>query len=554
MKMSKNNSAVALLIACFVALGNADAFAQEAEAGDTNTSATRPADISQNQSDVSTNGMSTNSVASDQTSPTIRKGPVVVFFRTVELSTNESAEAVVVIGGSAIVHGRVRDAVVAIGGSVRADSEIGDAAVAVLGNVIAGSGAHIHDAAVAVGGSITLEDNALVDGDAVAIGGGVSVAKKATVKGIVQPVEFNIPGLPKFEGVQNWITYCLMEMRPLAPQVRFVWIIAGVFALVYFLVAVAFPNSVQVCVSEMTTRPATTFLVGLLTKVLIPIIALVLAATGIGLLVIPFLLAAVFFAVIMGKVALLEGLGGAFGRPFGLQLASQSLIAFLIGLVVLTLLYMVPILGFVVYCIFAIWGLGIGTTAAFSRMRRERRPQPAQPPMNLAHSMPASSAYAAATTQTISGTGEQTQGSSPSAVLAAPPVQPALPAALSYPRAGFWERMGAAFLDCALLGLTIALVGPFVFLVALAYFAGMWTWKGTTIGGIVLKLQVVRYDGVSLNFLVALVRALAAAFSVVVLFLGFFWIGWDSEKQGWHDKIAGTVVVRLPRSVPLVCL
>jgi len=75
-----------------------------------------------------------------------------------------------------------------------------------------------------------------------------------------------------------------------------------------------------------------------------------------------------------------------------------------------------------------------------------------------------------------------------------------------------------------------------------------------TVGGVVLRLQVVRQDGGPLTFLVALVRALAAAFSAVVLFLGFFWIAWDNDKQGWHDKIAGTVVVRLPRSMPLVCL
>jgi len=70
----------------------------------------------------------------------------------------------------------------------------------------------------------------------------------------------------------------------------------------------------------------------------------------------------------------------------------------------------------------------------------------------------------------------------------------------------------------------------------------------------VLKLQVVRSDGQSVTFLAALVRALAAAFSVIVLLLGFLWIAWDRDKQGWHDKIAGTVVVRLPRSVPLVCI
>jgi uncharacterized RDD family membrane protein YckC len=39
-----------------------------------------------------------------------------------------------------------------------------------------------------------------------------------------------------------------------------------------------------------------------------------------------------------------------------------------------------------------------------------------------------------------------------------------------------------------------------------------------------------------------------------VLFLGFFWILWDKDQQGWHDKIAGTVVVRLPKALPLVCV
>jgi uncharacterized RDD family membrane protein YckC len=127
--------------------------------------------------------------------------------------------------------------------------------------------------------------------------------------------------------------------------------------------------------------------------------------------------------------------------------------------------------------------------------------------------------------------------------------------------------MGAAFLDMVVvgfitgmahgpLGFLLAFLSgpPIFFIVALAYFAGLWAWKGTTIGGIVLRLQVVRHDGGPLTFLVALVRGLAAALSAVVLFLGFFWIGWDRDKQGWHDKIAGTIVVRLSRSAPLVCL
>jgi uncharacterized RDD family membrane protein YckC len=139
----------------------------------------------------------------------------------------------------------------------------------------------------------------------------------------------------------------------------------------------------------------------------------------------------------------------------------------------------------------------------------------------------------------------------------ATPVPASPPVALAYPKASFWERMGAGFLDLVLVSILAELLPLPVLrpLVALAYFSGMWAWKGTTIGGVVLKLQVVRQANEGgLTFIVALVRALAAAFSIVVLFMGFFWIVWDKENQGWHDKIAGTVVVRLPRAMPLVCV
>ena len=55
-------------------------------------------------------------------------------------------------------------------------------------------------------------------------------------------------------------------------------------------------------------------------------------------------------------------------------------------------------------------------------------------------------------------------------------------------------------------------------------------WKGVTVGGAVLRLQVVRVDGKPLTFVVSLVRALGAAFSIAAAGLGYFWTGWDSEK------------------------
>ena len=79
----------------------------------------------------------------------------------------------------------------------------------------------------------------------------------------------------------------------------------------------------------------------------------------------------------------------------------------------------------------------------------------------------------------------------------------------------------------------------------MVYAAVMWKWKGTTVGGIVFGLHVVRVDDRPIEWETAIIRALACILSAVVLGLGFIWIAFDGEKQGWHDKIAGTVVVRM---------
>jgi len=63
---------------------------------------------------------------------------------------------------------------------------------------------------------------------------------------------------------------------------------------------------------------------------------------------------------------------------------------------------------------------------------------------------------------------------------------------------------------------------------------------------------VVRIDARPVDWPTAIVRALGCFISIVVIGLGFIWIAFDPEKQGWHDKIAGTVVVRVPNTVPLV--
>jgi uncharacterized RDD family membrane protein YckC len=128
----------------------------------------------------------------------------------------------------------------------------------------------------------------------------------------------------------------------------------------------------------------------------------------------------------------------------------------------------------------------------------------------------------------------------------------------AFPHARFRDRLAAFILDVLLVAITVELLyldGRGVeqrwFVLMLAYHIGFWTWKGTTVGGIICQLRVVRTNGEPLRFIDGLVRGLSGIFSLAVLGLGGLWILKDPERQAWHDKIAGTYVVKVPRHYPL---
>ena len=150
----------------------------------------------------------------------------------------------------------------------------------------------------------------------------------------------------------------------------------------------------------------------------------------------------------------------------------------------------------------------------------------------------------------------------PPVYASAPPVMPVVSAA-TLPRAGFLIRMGALLLDLILVGLLTGFVTgmlprvmqpepPSVFVLVAIYGAVMWKLRGTTIGGVVCGLKVVRLDERPIDWPTSCVRAVSCFLSMVVAGLGFIWIAIDDEKQAWHDKIAGTVVVRVPKGTSLL--
>jgi uncharacterized RDD family membrane protein YckC len=147
--------------------------------------------------------------------------------------------------------------------------------------------------------------------------------------------------------------------------------------------------------------------------------------------------------------------------------------------------------------------------------------------------------------------------------------------------AGFWQRLAAALIDLAVLAPVMllltwlaavitgihlpvashrgfdfwldmllagepALLGGFGLAVAIAliYLFLFQAMTGHTLGMRVLRVQVIDLYGDSPSILRSAARTAAYLASVATLGLGFFWIGFDSEKRALHDWLAGTYVVK----------
>lgn len=127
------------------------------------------------------------------------------------------------------------------------------------------------------------------------------------------------------------------------------------------------------------------------------------------------------------------------------------------------------------------------------------------------------------------------------------------------PKAGFWIRTIAYIVDAIVLVVVNSILSTLLLdgditrssglnlVVGLAYFLYFWSayGGGRTLGMRLFKLKVVKTDGTLLSLAGALVRYVGLIVSFVVLLIGVIWVAFDSQKQGWHDKIAGTYVVKV---------
>lgn len=139
--------------------------------------------------------------------------------------------------------------------------------------------------------------------------------------------------------------------------------------------------------------------------------------------------------------------------------------------------------------------------------------------------------------------------------------------------AGFWIRFGALLIDLVIM--TIVLYIPLSFIYGEEYWLGdqfiygfwdvflgyvvpivatIWFWLrffGTP-GKMATKLKIVdAKTGNKMSLGQAIGRYFAYIPAMLPLGLGLIWVGIDKKKQGWHDKLAGTVVVKTNQLEPV---
>jgi uncharacterized RDD family membrane protein YckC len=83
------------------------------------------------------------------------------------------------------------------------------------------------------------------------------------------------------------------------------------------------------------------------------------------------------------------------------------------------------------------------------------------------------------------------------------------------------------------------------FLTGMIYFIWFHGTVGQTPGKMLFGLRIIQISGEKMNIGVAFLRWVGSLVSGLVFLLGFIWIAFDGRKQGWHDKIAATLVIRL---------
>jgi hypothetical protein len=266
------------------------------------------------------------------------KGDRFSYRDTIVVARGETRDNVITVGGDVIVEGKVKKDVVAIGGTITVSGEV-------------------DDSVVGIGSKITLKATAVIHGDLVSLGGGVEKEPGHRIDGdTVYFKPSDITGKIFGGGVRGIFSLSLL---PIILVFKFVSIF--IWFMMTFLVSGLFPRQIALASNQVRTSFWPVFGTGLLALILYTIfiiIAAVLCLILIGIPILLFLAVAGFIVKIFGRVALFYFFGESLARGFNRQNVS-ALGGALLGLLFVSFIGFIPILGFLFTLCLSIIGWGV---------------------------------------------------------------------------------------------------------------------------------------------------------------------------------------------------
>jgi hypothetical protein len=284
--------------------------------------------------------------------------------RDVVVAAHESQDNVVILGGSAVIDGRVRKSVVALGGTVTVSGEVGEAVVGIGARIILKETAVVEGDVVALGGTLQKEPGCSVGGDTVYFQS-AELGDKLFKNGILAGV-FAFPLLPIILAIKLAFV--------------FLWLIAALIG------AAIFPKQIAFASGEIRKSFWPAFGIGLLAHIVFAGLVIFTALLSLILIGIPVLLALIASALliwIFGRLAAIHFFGDSLRRAFGSR-SSSVIGAVLLGLLIVSLIGFVPFFGLLFSFVINILGWGIAVRTKFGTtgnmfLKKPAPPAPAPP-------------------------------------------------------------------------------------------------------------------------------------------------------------------------------
>jgi hypothetical protein len=248
----------------------------------------------------------------------------------------------VVRGNLTLKHGAVsRDVSVVQGNAVVEGGALARDVVAVIGKVKLEGGATARQV-VSVGGDVEIAAGATVENDVISIGGRVKVDPDAEVGG--KRTSITLPGLPHILGVGfPWIFGSAPSPIWALVQILVKFVVLFVLGL---LVLSLFPGRMDSVMGSILASPWKSLLAGLLGWLVVPVLALLLAVTIVGIPLVFVQGLAVVAAVVLGLSSLVFFVGRTLPLPTQQAPAAAQLA---VGVGVFAILTQVPFLGFAIW-------------------------------------------------------------------------------------------------------------------------------------------------------------------------------------------------------------